>query len=153
MTRISGGRAAAAVAVVLGCLAAAGCSGSEDAATQPKTATTTSAAPSTPTEDTAGNRGREFTADPTIVNARPIPFDSWTRLAADRIAVNFQTGTPECYGVDATVRETDSTVTVELRAGTRADAVGRMCTMNAVFGSVELALKSPLGDRQVLSAV
>ncbi|WP_405160624.1 hypothetical protein OG203_30070 [Nocardia sp. NBC_01499] len=153
MTRMSGGRAAAAVAVVLGCLVATGCGGSDDAGTQPKTSTTTSAAPSTPSEDSGGNRGNEFTADPTIVNARPIPFTSWTRLADDRIAVNFQTGTPECYGVDATVRETDSTVTVELRAGTRADAVGRMCTMNAVFGSLELPLKAPLGNRQVLSAV
>ncbi|WP_433659410.1 hypothetical protein ACQPW1_43890 [Nocardia sp. CA-128927] len=152
MTRISGGRAAAAVAVVFGCLVAAGCSSSDDAGTQPKTSTTTTAAPSTPTEDTGGNQGRAFTADPTIVNPRPIPFSSWTRLADDRIAVNFQTGTPECYGVDATVRETDSTVTVELRAGTRADAVGRMCTMNAVFGTVELPLKAPLGNRQVLSA-
>ncbi|MFF3222335.1 hypothetical protein ACFYV7_06020 [Nocardia suismassiliense] len=153
MTGMSGGRAAAAVAVVLGCLAAAGCGGADDAAPQPKTSTTTSAAPSTPTQDTGGNSGRPFTADPTIVNARPIAFDSWTRLADDRIAVNFQTGTPECYGVDATVRETDSTVTVELRSGTRADAVGRMCTMNAVFGTLELPLKAPLGNRQVLSAV
>ncbi|MFI6173013.1 hypothetical protein ACIBCN_39985 [Nocardia sp. NPDC051052] len=152
MTRMSGGRAAAAVAVVLGCLAAAGCAGSDDGGTQPKTSTTTSSAPSTPTEDTGGNSGRDFTADPTIVNGRPIPFSTWTRLADDRIAVNFQTGTPECYGVDVTVRETDSTVTVELRSGTRADAVGRMCTMNAVFGTVQVPLKAPLGNRQVLSA-
>ncbi|MEU7140628.1 hypothetical protein ABZ942_14350 [Nocardia sp. NPDC046473] len=152
MTRMSGGRAAAAVAVVLGCLAAAGCGGSDNAGAQPKTSTTTSAAPSTPTEDTGGNIGRDFTADPTIVNGRPIPFSSWTRLADDRIAVNFQTGTPECYGVDVTVRETDSTVTVELRSGTRADAVGRMCTMNAVFGTVAVPLKAPLSNRQVLSA-
>ncbi|MEV6555959.1 hypothetical protein AB0M22_09600 [Nocardia sp. NPDC051756] len=152
MSRMSGGRSAAAVALVLGCLAATACGGSDDAAPQPKTSTSTSAAPSTPTEDTGGNRGREFTADPTIVSPRPMAFSSWTRLADDRIAVNFQTGTPECYGVDATVRETDSAVTVELRSGTRADAVGRMCTMNAVFGSLELTLKTPLGNRPVLSA-
>ncbi|WP_378734099.1 hypothetical protein [Nocardia brasiliensis] len=152
MTRISGGRAAAAVAVVLGCLVAAGCGGTDDGVAQPNTITSTSAAPSTPTEDSGPSTGRQFTADPTIVGAHPIPFTSWTRLADNRIAVNFQTGSPECYGVDATVRETDSTVTVELRSGARADAVGRMCTMIAVFGTLEVPLKAPLGNRQVLSA-
>jgi hypothetical protein len=74
-------------------------------------------------------------------------------VADDRIAVNFQTGSPECYGVDASTTETDSTVTIELRSGTRADATGRMCTMIAVFGTLEVPLKAPLGNRQVLSAV
>ncbi|WP_280408994.1 hypothetical protein [Nocardia brasiliensis] len=153
MTRMSGGRSAATLALALGCLVAAACGSSDDGAAQPKTSTTSSAAPSTPTEDSGANRGRELSADPTIVGARPTPFTSWTRLADDRIVVNFQTGSPECYGVDVTVRETDSTVTVELRSGTRADAVGRMCTMIAVFASLEVQLKSPLGNRQVLSAV
>ncbi|WP_306306527.1 hypothetical protein [Nocardia vinacea] len=115
--------------------------------------TTTSAAKSTPTEGTPADAGRMFVADPTIVGAHPIPFTSWSRVADDRIAVNFETGSPECYGVDAGVTETDSTVTVELRSGTRADAVGRMCTMIAVFGTLEVPLKAPLGSRQVLSAV
>ncbi len=152
MTRMSGGRAAATVAVVLGCLVAAGCGGSDNDAAQPKPSTSSSAAPSTPIEDPGGNTGRSFTADPTIVGAHAIPFTSWTKVADDRIAVNFQTGSPECYGVDVTVRETDSTVTVELRSGSRADAVGRMCTMIAVFGTIEVPLGKPLGNRQVLSA-
>ncbi|MFG1797826.1 hypothetical protein [Nocardia sp. NPDC049149] len=151
MTRMSGGRAATAVAVVLGCLVAAGCSGADDAAAQPKTGTTDKVA-STPVEESSSNLGREFTADPTIVGAHAIPFTSWTKVADDRIAVNFQSGSPECYGVDATVRETDSAVTVELRSGSRADAVGRMCTMIAVFGTLTVSLKAPLKNRQVLSA-
>ncbi|WP_454195114.1 hypothetical protein [Nocardia sp. Marseille-Q1738] len=153
MDRIPAGRAAAAVAVVLACLAATSCGDSKDTEPQPDTSTTQTAAPSTPIEDPHGNQGTVFTADPTIVGAHPIPFRSWTRLADDKIAVNFQTGTPECYGVDATVTETDSTVTVELRSGTRADAVARMCTMIAVFGTLEVPLKAPLGNRTVLSAV
>lgn len=126
------------------------CGSSDDTADTPNT--TTSAAATTPTEAPEGQIGRAFTADPSIVNPRPIPFDSWTRLAPDKIAVNFQTGSPECYGVDATTTETDKTVTVELRGGTRPDAVGKMCTMIAVFGTLEIQLKAPLGDRTVLSA-
>ncbi|WP_067474179.1 hypothetical protein [Nocardia amamiensis] len=153
MDRIPAGRATAAVAVVLACLAATGCGESKDTGTQASASTTQTAAPSTPIEDPKGNQGTVFTADPTIVGAHPIPFQSWTKLADSKIAVNFQTGTPECYGVDATVTETDSTVTVELRSGTRADAVGKMCTMIAVLGTLEVPLKAPLANRTVLSAV
>ncbi|WP_433591875.1 hypothetical protein [Nocardia sp. CA-145437] len=141
---------AAAAATLIGLsLTACGNSGNGGTTSSSTGATTTAA---TPTEATSGQIGREFTADPTIVSPHGIPFDSWTRVAPDKIAVNFQTGSPECYGVDASVTETSSTVTVDLRSGTRADAVGKMCTMIAVFGTLEVPLKSPLGDRKVLSA-
>ncbi|MFI9510416.1 hypothetical protein [Nocardia sp. NPDC052566] len=153
MTRMSGGRTAAAVAVALSVLAVTACGSSDDGAAQQNTSTRSSAAPSTPTEDTGTGAGRPFTADPAIVGAHAIAFTSWTRLPGDKIAVNFQTGSPECYGVDASVKETGKSVTVELRAGTRADSVGKVCTMIAVFGTLEVPLKAPLGDRQVLSAV
>ncbi|MFC9893565.1 hypothetical protein ACFVMC_07710 [Nocardia sp. NPDC127579] len=106
----------------------------------------------TPTETDRPAQGTLFTADPTIVGAHPIPFTGWTRLGEDRLAVHFQAGNPACYGVDAVTTETDSTVTIEVRSGTRADAVGRMCTMEVVFGTLEIALEAPLGDRTVLSA-
>ncbi|MFI6868271.1 hypothetical protein [Nocardia sp. NPDC050406] len=131
-------------------LAAAACGSSDEGDATPET--TTAAATTTPTETTQGPIGRAFTADPSIVSPHPITFDSWTRVAPDKIAVNFQTGSPECYGVDATATETDKAVTVELRGGTKADAVGKMCTMIAVFGYLEIPLKAPLGDREVLSA-
>ncbi|MFR9753014.1 hypothetical protein ACL02S_18535 [Nocardia sp. 004] len=160
MHRIRAGYITTAMAAVLVCLTATGCGDSNTGGTnsseaQQSTAssTTSTTEPDTPTEDPNGNRGNQFTADPTIVGARPIPFQSWTRLPGDKIAVNFQTGTPECYGVDATVTETTTTVTVELRSGRRADAAGRMCTMVAVYGTLEVPLKAPLGSRTVLSAV
>jgi hypothetical protein len=137
-------------AVLLVGLIASGCSSADDGGAQPKT--TTSATRTTPIEGTPADAGRMFAADPAIVSAHPIPFTSWSRVAEDRIAVNFQIGSPECYGVDASVTETDATVTVELRAGTRPEAVGRMCTMIAVFGTLEVPLQAPLGNRQVLSA-
>jgi hypothetical protein len=63
----------------------------------------------------------------------------------------FTVGSPECSGVHANVSETSETVAVEFRSGTLPEAVGRMCTMIAVFGSVDVPLQNPLGDRQVLS--
>jgi hypothetical protein len=152
MYRMSGARTVAAAVVLLLGLAVAGCGGADGDGAQQKTTTSTSASRITPNEGTPADAGRPFVADPTIVGAHPIPFTSWTRVADDRIAVNFQTGSPECYGVDASVTETDSTVTIELRSGTRADAAGRMCIMIAVFGTLEVQLKAPLGNRQVLSA-
>ncbi|WP_067533436.1 hypothetical protein [Nocardia crassostreae] len=135
-------------------LAVTACGNTEDHSghsTTTSAAVTTTAAPE-PTEAPADQLGRPFTADPNLVNPRPIQFDSWTRIAPDKIAVNFQTGVPECYGVDATVTETDTTVTVALRGGTRADAAGKMCVQSLVFGSLEIQLKAPLGDRKVVNA-
>ena len=152
MNSNSGRRRAGAAAVALLAVLIAGCGKSNDGATQPNTSTSATEAESAPTEQAEAQSGRPFTVNPAIVGPRPIHFDSWTRVAPDRIAVNFQTGSPECYGVDAGTTETDSTVTVELRAGTLPEAVGRMCTMIAVFGTVEIPLKQPLGDRKVLSA-
>ncbi|MFD3594535.1 hypothetical protein ACFWU5_17580 [Nocardia sp. NPDC058640] len=93
-----------------------------------------------------------LTADPTLVNPHPIPFTSWNRLGENKIGVNFETGNPECFAVDATVTETPETVTVALRSGTRADSVNKMCTMNMVLGTLEITLDSPLGDREVFDA-
>lgn len=118
----------------------------------PSAAPATGKPPSTPTEDPTATPGQIFTADPSIVGAHPIPFTSWTRIADDRIAVHFETGVPECYGVDASVTGTETTVTVELRGGTRADATGKMCVMMAVFGTLEVQLDAPLDNRRVLSA-
>ena len=53
--------------------------------------------------------------------------------------------------MNATVQETPENVTVELRGGTRADAVERACIMIALSGTLEVTLQSPVGDRQVLS--
>lgn len=144
--------------VLVGCVAlglAAGCGDAGDSGTDTRTSAPVVTAPGTtdaPREDPDADPGQIFTPDPTIVDAHPIPFTSWTRVADDRIAIHFQTGVPECFGVDATVTETDTTVTVELREGTRADAVDKMCVMMAVFGTLELPLKAPLGNRQVVNA-
>jgi hypothetical protein len=105
-----------------------------------------------PPEVPPGNPGVVFTNDPSIVDPHPMPVESWSRHGArDVLALHFTTGTPECYGVNATVQETAESVTVELRGGTRADAVGRACIMIALSGTLEVPLQSPVGDRRVVS--
>ena len=90
-----------------------------------------------------------FSARPDIVDAHPLTILSWSRVSDDRIALHFETGTPECFGVDATVTETDDTVTVTLLGGTLPEMQDRMCIMVAVVGALEVSLQSPLGDRVV----
>src|SRR5690606_13921708 len=157
MHRMPSRRTAAALTALLIGLAATGCGDSGDDAAQSDTreagttAQATTTAPATPSRAPQPT-GSPVTADPTIVNPHPIPFRSWSPIAEDRIAINFEMGSPECYGVDAVTTETDTTVTVELRSGTRADAAGRMCVMIAMFTHMEIQLEQPLGDRTVLSA-
>ncbi|WP_328388409.1 hypothetical protein [Nocardia sp. NBC_00416] len=152
-------RGTLALLAVCAAFTLAACGNDADSATpEPGTTPATSAAPganspATPTEVPGADPGQIFTADPNLVGAHPIPFTSWTRVGADRISVHFESGVPECYGVAAAVTETPDTVTVELRQGTRADATGKMCVTMAVFGSLEIQLDAPLGNRLVLSAV
>ena len=94
-----------------------------------------------------------FTDNSSIVDARPMPVESWSRVANDRaVAVHFTSGTPACNGVHATTQETADTVTVTLLGGALPPVAGRMCIMLAVTGTLVVPLKGPLGDRQVLSA-
>ncbi len=97
--------------------------------------------------------GVVFADNPAIVDPHPIPVESWSRAGTDNaVNVNFTSGTDTCYGVHATVQETSETVTVELRSGTLPEAVGRPCILIALFGTLEVPLQDPLGDRRVLSA-
>ena len=110
-----------------------------------------SAEPTAPPEAPPG--GVVFVDNPAIVDPHPMRVESWSRAAADNaINVNFTSGTDTCYGVHATVAETGQTVTVDLKGGTRPEAVDRACIMIALFGTLEVPLAAPLGDRQLLSA-
>jgi hypothetical protein len=110
-----------------------------------------SAEPFAPPEVPPG--GVVFTDNPAIADPHPIRVESWSRAAdANAVAVNFTTGTDTCYGVHATVEETPETVTVDLQGGTLPEAVNRACILIALFGTLDVPLQSPLGDRHVLSA-
>ncbi len=99
-----------------------------------------------------GPPGVVFVNNPAIVDVHPMLAESFSRVPGDHaVAVHFTTGTPECYGVHATVAEAAQTVTVELRSGTLPEAAGRACIMIAVSGTLVVPLQGPLGDRQVLS--
>lgn len=110
-----------------------------------------SAEPTAPPEVPPG--GVVFTDNPAIVDPHPMHVESWTRSANDNaVNVNFTSGTDTCYGAHATAQETEQTVTVDLQGGTLPEAAGRACIMIALFGTLEVPLQAPLGDRQVLSA-
>jgi hypothetical protein len=93
-----------------------------------------------------------FLDNPAIVDPQPMQVQSWSR-SGDGLMVNFTSGVPECFGVHVDVEETPDTVTVELAGGSQPESVGRICIMLAVFGTVEVPLQSPLGERQVLDKV
>jgi hypothetical protein len=99
-----------------------------------------------------GAPGVVFVDDPAIVDPHLMPVQSWSRRGdGTLLALHFTAGTPECYGVNARAHETPENVTVELRGGTRPDAVGRACILIAMTGTLEVPLQSPIGDRHVLS--
>ena len=110
-----------------------------------------SAEPTAPPEAPPG--GVVVVDNPAIVDPHPMRVESWSRVAGDNsINVSFTSGTDTCYGVHATVQETEQAVTVDLQSGTLPEAAGRACIMIALFGTLEVPLQAPLGDRQVLSA-
>jgi hypothetical protein len=90
--------------------------------------------------------------DPFLVHGRPLPIDTWSRDKSNGVlSVQFSLASPGCSAVHAAVDETADAVTVELRVGTRPDAIGRMCTMIVVPATLEVALRAPLGTRTALS--
>jgi hypothetical protein len=93
----------------------------------------------------------EFTDNPSILDSHPLPLESWRVVGEDVLALQFTTGTPECFGVHAIVHETPEAVAVELRGGTLPEALGRACIMIAVFGSLDVQLQQPLGGREVIA--
>ena len=108
--------------------------------------------PVTPPE-VANAEGAVFKDNPALIDPRPMPVESWSRVSNDRaLAVQFTSGTPACNGVHATTTETADTVTVALTGGPLPAQAGRMCIMLALTGTLVVPLRSPLGDRQVFSA-
>jgi hypothetical protein len=93
-----------------------------------------------------------FVDNPAIVDPHPMQVESWSR-SGDALMVHFTSGIPECFGVHVDVEESEQAVTVALEGGSPAEAVGRICIMLAVFGTVEVPLQTPLGERQVLDKV
>lgn len=106
----------------------------------------------TPVEAPNAEQGQPFTARPDIIRAVPAPVESWKKIDDRTLAIQFVTGTPECYGADVTVTETDEAVTLALRTGTLPEAKDKMCIALAVVGTLEVTLDAPLGDRTVLNA-
>ncbi|UJL30344.1 hypothetical protein NWT09_29770 [Mycolicibacterium sp. jd] len=103
-------------------------------------------------ETPPGTPAAMFVDDPAIVNAYPTRPQAWSRVIDERtVRLHFTTGTPECYGVSATVQESADAVLVDLRTGTLPSALDRACIAIALFGGLDVPLQQPLGARRVLS--
>ena len=72
------------------------------------TATAQPTTPPVPVPETfAGTPALMFADEPTIIDAQPMQPQAWSRTTDARmVRLHFTTGTPECYGVSATVEET-----------------------------------------------
>lgn len=109
-------------------------------------------APPVPVEVPVGEVGTMFESTPTLVRAAPTPFESWSQISPNTIAIHFVTGTPECYGAHVDVTESATEVVVALRTGTLPEAADKACIMVAVYGTMQMTLQSPLGDRAIVNA-
>jgi hypothetical protein len=90
--------------------------------------------------------------NPAIADGHLQNIDSWSRLPdSAALAVHFTTGTPACYGVHAEVQETADIVAVKLHSGALPEATGRACSMIALFATLPVVLKGPVGNRAVVS--
>jgi hypothetical protein len=77
--------------------------------------------------------------------------DSYFAYDATRLALNYTTGVPECYGTvgEPVVEETAEAVTVTLPKTPPKDARDVVCIDIALTKSVDIELDTPLGDREV----
>ena len=111
----------------------------------------------------AGNDSRlavpdtEVTGDvssdpPALSNENGVRIDGFVREGGSRIALNYTTGVPECYGTLDTpeVLETSAAVTVTLTLRPPEEPSDDPCPDLAMLGTVRVDLGSPLGDRSVL---
>jgi hypothetical protein len=110
------------------------------------------AAPWTAYADPDTDGSVPFVDTPQIVDSHPLQVESWTVQDGGRtLRLRFTAGTPECFGVHATVLETADTVEVRLRSGARPESVARACIMIAVSGTLDVPLAQPLAHRAVLT--
>jgi hypothetical protein len=104
-------------------------------------------------EQPASTTDTVFTDHAHLVDPQPLPFRTWSRLGDDdAVRVHFTAGTPRCFGVHATVKETEDSVQIAVSTGALSAAADRMCVAVAVLGALDVPLSRPLGDRAVLSA-
>lgn len=104
----------------------------------------------TPVEVPDGNAGTPAGTGP-LVDERAIPFESWSEVSPTAIAVNFVSGSPNCYGAAAHVQETATTITVTVVTGRLATTTAQTCLIVASYSTLVVTLEQPVGSRQVLS--
>ena len=114
-----------------------------------------------PGSSAPGSRGSgEPGVDPSPLPGEPVPkqtnpmgvvIDSYYQYDADRLAINYTIGVPECYGEigEPAVEETTRSVTVTLTRIPPKQNENVACIEIALLKTVDIELSSPLGDRLV----
>jgi hypothetical protein len=89
---------------------------------------------------------------PALSNENGVRIDGFVRERGSRIALNYTTGVPECYGTLDTpeVLETSAAVTVTLTLRPPEQPSDDPCPDLAMVDTVRVDLGSALGDRSVL---
>ncbi len=101
-----------------------------------------------PDVDATGDAGEP----PAQSNTNGVRIDGFVRERGSRVALNYTTGVPECYGTIDTpeVVETSAAVTVTLTLRPPEEPSEEPCPDLAMLRTVRVALGSALGDRSVL---
>ncbi len=96
--------------------------------------------------------GSTATDPPAMSNENGVRIDGFVREGGARIALNYTSGVPECYGMLDTpeVLETSAAVTVTLTLRPPDQPSDDPCPDLAMLGTVRVDLGSALGDRSVL---
>lgn len=99
--------------------------------------------------DSSTDRAPDFRSRDDLSDPVPIPWADAERVGPDRVRVRFQAGSPTCYGIVARAVETPIRVMIDVRQGRLPDAPA-VCTLDAVQGTVVIALNAPVGDRAIV---
>jgi hypothetical protein len=96
--------------------------------------------------------GAPASGEPEPSRANGVRIDGFVREEGARIALNYTSGVPECYGTLDTpeVLETAAAVTVTLTLRPPEQPAQEPCPDLAMLSTVRVELESPLGDRSVL---
>lgn len=133
------------VVAVLGLLVA-GCSGGSGPVPDPEP----TAAPASSAAHRVEPEDRVLRSDEEPVDPDPVPINRWEQVGEDELLLYVTSGPPECEGAAVDLSEAEDEIRVGVSVGVRASRGEMACAAVAVESVVEVALESPVGDREVV---
>jgi len=83
-----------------------------------------------------------------LTTTGPITWDTWRLVDPTTVEVTFLAGPADCEGITASIDETDTTVTIDLRAGPLPGVTE--CPAIALTTTTTVQLAEPLDGREVV---